>query len=76
MALASALAISGKFCWDCVGGEDGPRGSSYSMNQQPPPNNTAGCTRWFRCARAARAAYFLSSLFCPLHTMITVGVLA
>ena len=48
MALASALAISGKFCWDCVGGEDGPAGSSYSMNQQPPPNNTEGCVSWFR----------------------------
>jgi hypothetical protein len=23
MSLASALAISGKFCWDCVGGEQG-----------------------------------------------------
>ena len=48
MSLASALAISGKFCWDCVGGEDGPAGSSYSMNQLPPPNDTAGCARWFR----------------------------
>ena len=48
MSLASALAISGKFCWDCVGGEDGPAGTSYSMNQQPPPNTTAGCTAWFR----------------------------
>ena len=100
MSLASALAISGKFCWDCIGGEDGhttfiaqyigcpphfpsydsasvtrcfipyqyrnmvrmlfkrselsqilgsrPAGSSYSMNQQPPPNNTAGCITWFR----------------------------
>lgn len=48
MALASTLAIEGKFCWDCVGGEDGPAGSSYSMNQQAPPNDTAGCTRWFK----------------------------
>lgn len=48
MALASALAVNGKFCWDCVGGEDGPEGSSYSMNQQAPPNNTAGCVQWFR----------------------------
>ena len=27
MTVASALAIGGKFCWDCVGGEDGPEGS-------------------------------------------------
>jgi hypothetical protein len=47
MALASALAIRGKFCWDCVGGEDGPAGSSYSMNQEAPPNTTAGCVAWF-----------------------------
>jgi hypothetical protein len=47
MELASALAIGGKFCWDCVGGEDGPAGSSYSMNQEAPPNGTAGCVRWF-----------------------------
>ena len=48
MALASALAIKGKFCWDCIGGEDGPAGSSYSMNRLPPPNNTAACSMWFQ----------------------------
>eukprot|EP00040_Diaphanoeca_grandis_P039805 m.5018 g.5018 ORF g.5018 m.5018 type:complete len:391 (-) comp3944_c0_seq1:269-1441(-) len=46
--VVTSLAIAGKFCWDCVGGEDGPEGSSYSMNQVPPPNTPAGCARWFR----------------------------
>jgi hypothetical protein len=46
--VAVALAVRGKFCWDCVGGEDGPEGSSYSMNQVPPPTDTAGCAAWFR----------------------------
>lgn len=46
--LATVLAVNGKFCWDCVGGEDGPEHSSYSMNQVPPPNNTAGCVAWFQ----------------------------
>ena len=46
--VATTLAIEGKFCWDCVGGEDGPEGSSYGFEQVPPPNNTAGCDAWFR----------------------------
>jgi hypothetical protein len=45
--LATSLAVAGKFCWDCVGGEDGPEGSSYGFEQAPPPNNTAGCVAWF-----------------------------
>eukprot|EP00912_Choanoflagellata_sp_UC4_P001391 UC4_evm1s865 len=46
--IATTLAIKGKFCWDCVGGEDGPEGSSYGFEQMPPPNNTAGCHAWFK----------------------------
>jgi hypothetical protein len=65
--IATSLAVNGKFCWDCVGGEDGPEGSSYSMNQVPPPNNTKGCAAWFHhyCAPEMQGRGMFMDWACP-----------
>ena len=75
MTIASALAVGGKFCWDCVGGEDGPEGSSYSMNQVPPPNDTAGCAAWFRryCAPEMQGRGMFMDWACPTAGGVPCG---